>query len=222
MENEALSRLSRPCAAFAEGRMLAAGPLVEVALAVKNADAADGFILTFDDATGEVVDLDLRGAKAEIIARLAAPPPAPAATDDRARDRARGRARSAAAEPDGAEPDATEDGARGRGRPKLGVVAREITLLPRHWDWLAAQPGGASATLRRLVENARRDGGADGRQRAAREAAYRFLSAVAGNLPGYEEALRALFAGDAAHFETQMADWPKDVRAYALRLARSE
>ena len=222
MENEALSRLSRPCAAFAEGRMLAAGPLVEVALAVKNADAADGFILTFDDATGEVVDLDLRGAKAEIIARLAAPPPAPAATDDRARDRARGRARSAAAEPDGAEPDATEDGARGRGRPKLGVVAREITLLPRHWDWLAAQPGGASATLRRLVENARRDGGADGRQRAAREAAYRFLSAVAGNLPGYEEALRALFAGDAARFETQMADWPKDVRAYALRLARSE
>ena len=125
-------------------------------------------------------------------------------------------------EPDGAEPDAAEDGARGRGRPKLGVVAREITLLPRHWDWLAAQPGGASATLRRLVENAKRDGGAEGRRRAAREAAYRFLSAVAGNLPGYEEALRALFAGDAARFETQMADWPKDVRAYALRLAHCE
>jgi hypothetical protein len=217
MENEALSRLSRSCAAFTEGRMLAAGPLIEVALAIKNTDAADGFILTFDDATGEVVDLDLRGAKAEIIARLAAPPPAPAMGD-----RARGRTRSAAAAPDDAEQEATEDGARGRGRPKLGVVAREITLLPRHWDWLAAQPGGASATLRRLVENARRDGGAEGRQRAAREAAYRFLSAVAGNLPGYEEALRALFAGDAARFETQMADWPKDVRAYALRLARCE
>jgi len=211
MENEALSRLSRPCAAFAEGRMLAAGPLVEVALAVKNADAADGYILTFDDATGEVVDLDLRGAKAEIIARLASAPPAPAA---------RGRARSGAAAQDAAEQHAAEDGARGRGRPKLGVVAREITLLPRHWDWLAAQPGGASATLRRLVETARREGGADGRVRAAREAAYRFLSALAGNLPGYEEALRALFAGDDARFEAQMAEWPKDVRAYALRLAR--
>ncbi|WP_414684760.1 DUF2239 family protein [Methylosinus sp.] len=202
--------------------MLAAGPLVEVALAVKNADAADGFILTFDDATGEVVDLDLRGAKAEIITRLAASPPGPAMSD-----RARGRARSAAAEPNGveqdaAEQDAVEDGARGRGRPKLGVVAREITLLPRHWDWLAAQPGGASAALRRLVETARREGGADGRQRAAREAAYRFLSAVAGDLPGYEEALRALFSGDAARFEAQMTEWPKDVRAYALRLARAE
>ncbi|WP_428990320.1 DUF2239 family protein [Methylocapsa aurea] len=226
MENEALSRLSRPCAAFAEGRLLAAGPLVEVALAVKNADAADGFILTFDDATGEVVDLDLRGAKAEIITRLAAPSPAPARSDS-ARGRARDRARSAAAEPNGVEPngveqDAVEDGARGRGRPKLGVVAREITLLPRHWDWLAAQPGGASAALRRLVETARREGGTDGRQRAAREAAYRFLSAVAGDLPGYEEALRALFSGDAARFEAQMTEWPKDVRAYALRLAHAE
>ncbi|MBG0809748.1 DUF2239 family protein [Methylosinus sp. H3A] len=204
MENETLSRLSRPCAAFADGRMLAAGPLVEVALAVKNADAADGYILTFDDATGEVVDLDLRGAKAEIIARLASAPPA-----------ASGRARSGATEQEGAE-----EGARGRGRPRLGVVAREITLLPRHWDWLGAQPGGASAALRRLVDAARREGGAESRLRMAREAAYRFLAAVSGNLPGYEEALRALFAGDDARFESQMAEWPKDVRAYALRLAR--
>ncbi|WP_036293263.1 DUF2239 family protein [Methylosinus sp. PW1] len=202
MEKDALSRLSRPCAAFADGRILAAGPLVEVALAVKNADAADGYVLTFDDATGEVVDLDLRGAKPEIIARLAAASP--------------GRERSDAAPAEGAE-----EGARGRGRPRLGVVAREVTLLPRHWDWLAAQPGGASATLRRLVETARREGGTESHKREAREAAYRFLSAIAGNLPGYEEALRALFAGDAARFESIMADWPQDVRAYALRLAEA-
>lgn len=185
--------------------MLACGPLVEVALAVKNAEATERYILTFDDATGEVVDLDLRGGTAEVIARLAAAPPAP-------RRGARHQAQ---------ERDAAEDGARGRGRPKLGVVSREVTMLPRHWEWLAAQPGGASATLRRLVETARRDGGAEGRLRMAREAAYRFLSAMAGNLPGYEEALRALFSGDDARFESQMADWPTDIRAYALRLARS-
>jgi hypothetical protein len=116
---------------------------------------------------------------------------------------------------------APEPTRRGPGRPRLGVVAREVTLLPRHWDWLAAQPGGASATLRRLVETARREGGAESHKREAREAAYRFLSAIAGNLPGYEEALRALFAGDAARFESIMADWPEDVRAYALRLAEA-
>lgn len=202
MENDLLSRLSRPCAAFADGRMLAAGPLVEVALAVESADAADGYILTFDDATGEIVDLDLRGGKAAIIARLAASP-----------------ASSGKPQSGTAEPETGDESARGRGRPRLGVVAREVTLLPRHWDWLATQPGGASATLRRLVDNARRESGADDRTRAAREAAYRFLSNVAGNLPGYEEALRALFAGDAARFEAQMAGWPEDVRAYARRLA---
>src|ERR1700739_3037247 len=42
------------------------------------------------------------------------------------------------------------------GRPKLGVVAREVTLLPRHWDWLATQPGGGSVALRKLVGEARR------------------------------------------------------------------
>ena len=83
-----------------------------------------------------------------------------------------------------------------RGRPKLGVVAREVTLLPRHWEWLSGRPGGASVTLRKLVEEAMRSPAAA--VRAAQEAAYRFMTAVAGDLPGYEEANRALFAGDAA------------------------
>jgi uncharacterized protein len=109
--------------------------------------------------------------------------------------------------------------ARAPGRPKLGVVAREITLLPRHWAWLAAQPGGASVTLRKLVEEARRANAPKDAVRAARERAYRFISAMAGNLPGFEEAARALFANDRPRFNDVMAAWPADVREYAIRLA---
>lgn len=112
-----------------------------------------------------------------------------------------------------------EPAARGPGRPKLGVTAREVTLLPRHWDWLAAQPGGASVTLRRLVEEARRGGGGKERRRQAQDAAYRFMSAMAGDAPGYEEATRALYAGDGARFEAQTQAWPADVRDHARRLA---
>ena len=108
---------------------------------------------------------------------------------------------------------------RGRGRPKLGVVAREVTLLPRHWEWLAAQPGSASVTLRRLVEDARKSGGAKQRARAARDAAYAFMHALAGDFPGFEEAIRALYADDRTRFENQVTDWPADVRDYAIRLA---
>lgn len=108
---------------------------------------------------------------------------------------------------------------RGRGRPKLGVVAREVTLLPRHWEWLARQPGGASVALRKLVEAAQRGAGPADRLREAREAAYRFMTTMAGNLPGYEEAIRALFAGDDASFAAKMAAWPADIRDHAARLA---
>ena len=96
------------------------------------------------------------------------------------------------------------------GRPKLGVVAREVTLLPRHWDWLAAQPGGASVALRKLVEEARSNPRA--RQRAARDSAYRFMTALVGNAPGYEEAIRALYAGNAEDFTAHIEAWPADVR----------
>lgn len=104
-----------------------------------------------------------------------------------------------------------------RGRPKLGVVAREVTLLPRHWDWLARQPGGASTTLRRLVEAARKadDGATKSRERI--EAAYRFMSAMAGDRPRFEEASRALFADDRRGFATAIAQWPSDIRDELLR-----
>jgi hypothetical protein len=108
---------------------------------------------------------------------------------------------------------------RGRGRPKLGVVAREVTLLPRHWDWLSTQPGGASVAIRKLVEEARRNSGARDRNRAAQEAAYHFMSALAGDLPGFEEASRALFANDRRRFSELLAAWPEDVRDHAIMLA---
>ena len=108
---------------------------------------------------------------------------------------------------------------RGRGRPKLGVVAREVTLLPRHWDWLSSQPGGASVALRKLVDQARHTTGDSERVRLAQEGAYRFMSAMGGNLPNFEEASRALFAYDRRRFSELLAAWPEDIRDYAINLA---
>lgn len=104
------------------------------------------------------------------------------------------------------------------GRPKLGVVAREVTLLPRHWEWLATQPGGASVALRKLVEEARKAHAWEDALRQQQETTYRFLSAIAGNLPHFEEATRALFANDHEGFAATMAAWPSDIREHALGL----
>jgi len=104
---------------------------------------------------------------------------------------------------------------RRRGRPSLGVAAREVTLLPRHWDWLSRRPGGASAAIRRLVEEASRQ--APG-QAEKRDSAYRFMSDMCGDRPNYEEALRSLYRGEAARFDTLIADWPKQVRGYLKEL----
>jgi hypothetical protein len=189
--------LSTRVTAFAGDRLVAAGPLRSVALTAWQAHAAAPGIpvLIFDDAEQRQVEIDLRGSQAELVQRLAAAPDAPVA---------------AVPEPTAAP--------RGRGRPKLGVVAREVTLLPRHWSWLNAQPGGASVALRRLVEAARRDGGGDDRRRG-QEATYRFMHAIAGDAPGFEEAARALFAGDLGGYEDAIVDWPQDVREHATMLA---
>ncbi|UTH76405.1 DUF2239 family protein [Chromobacterium sp. IIBBL 290-4] len=204
--------LLKPCTAFEGARRLLSGPLAEVALAVKAA-AENGStepLLVFDDANGRVVDLDLRGSDAEVIERLARPPQAYP-----------GRY-AAPAQPAKAEAAVEEDAPaapRGRGRPKLGVVSREVTLLPRQWEWLAEQPGGASATLRRLIDEARKKTGDPRSRRAARDAAYQFMTALAGDLPAYEEALRALFADDGEQLARHMASWPADIREHAWRLA---
>lgn len=184
-----------PFSAFAGPKLLASGPLAEVAIAIKIATGAIADpIIIFDNATGKSLDIDLRGSHREIVARLPQPTTIESETD-------------APAEP------------RGRGRPRLGVVAREITLLPRHWDWLGAQPGGASVALRKLVENARRASGDRDRQRAARDAAYHFMSTMAGDRPGFEEASRALFAGDQRRFTELIANWPVDIRDHIVILA---
>ena len=109
---------------------------------------------------------------------------------------------------------------RSAGRPKLGVVPREVTLLPRHWEWLSNQPGGASVALRKLVEHASRDAREADTMREARDAAYRFMHELMGDAAGFEEASRALFAGDGERFETLVADWPVGVRAHLLELAQ--
>jgi len=118
-----------------------------------------------------------------------------------------------------AEPEAHDEAPRTVGRPKLGVVAREVTLLPRHWDWLGRQPGGASVALRRLIDDARRVHADRDTVRAAREAAYRFMTAIAGDLAGFEEATRALFAGEREHFDELTAPWPEDVKVHLQKLA---
>lgn len=194
--------------AFEGCRLLSAGPLIEVALAVKRASQAGASepLLVFDDATGRVIDLDLRGSSADIATRLSQAPEA---------------AKSPPALPPTAAAESPAEPS-GRGRPKLGVVGREVTLLPRQWEWLAVQPGGASVTLRKLVDEARRSGAARQKTRLAQEVAYKFLSAMAGDMPGFEEATRALFANNRIAFERQIADWPEDVRLYATRLAFPE
>ncbi|MBT0670313.1 DUF2239 family protein [Novosphingobium profundi] len=120
------------------------------------------------------------------------------------------------------EPGETPPPPRRRGRPRLGVTAREVTLLPRHWDWLALQPGGASQALRRLVEEARRADGGRTARRQAQERCYRVLSALGGDLPGFEEASRQLFAQDMAAFAQSLAAWPPDLRDYILGLSRPD
>ena len=175
--------------AFLEGRCLATGPLQEVAVAVLRAQQAQ-------PEGHPLVFSDASGQSADLDLR--------------------GGEEAVAARYTVAAPTRAP---KGRGRPRLGVVAREVTLLPEHWDWLAAQPGGASVALRKLVHDARRNGGARDRTRQARDRAYHAMSTLAGNLAGFEEASRALFAGDPERLVAQMAAWPEDVRAYVQQLA---
>lgn len=181
------------CIAFEGAKRLAAGSLAHVAMAVRRRASrrGHGILLVFDFASGHVVDLDPRGGEKDIEPR------APKTDSD----------------------DSGLPSARGPGRPRLGVIAREVTLLPRHWEWLNAQPGGASVALRKLVEEARRVRGARDIRRNGQEAAFRFMTAIAGNLPLYEDANRALFAGNASRFTELTEDWPADVRDHARRLA---
>jgi hypothetical protein len=193
--------------AFAGTRRIHSGMPADVARAAKVAvDDGEQAVLVFDG-TSRVVDIDYRGSDQDVITRLGHDDDASTPTNSNG----------------GAEdvsPYLENPAPRGRGRPKLGVVAREVTLLPRHWDWLATQPGGASAAVRRLVDAARLSSADKDRLRTAKETAYRFISAMAGNEQGFEEATRALFAGDEARFVAMSDSWPRDVREHARALAR--
>ena len=186
---------SLQCTAFEGNRRIASGALASVVRKVKEFSDRDpqASVLIFDDVTSEVVEVDFRGSPDDVLKRLEKPAP----------------------EPEKQDPNAP----RGPGRPKLGVVSREVTLLPRHWDWLNSQPGGASVALRKLVEEARRMHSGRDKVRGAQESAYRFMSAMAGNLPGFEEATRALFAGNRTRFDECVASWPVDVRDHARMLS---
>jgi hypothetical protein len=185
----------RTFTAFAGDRRVAMGGIQETVLRTKECldSGESNQILIFEDQTGRQIDFDFRGTPDEVIARLSSHPHfAPSSESDKPRT--------------------------GPGRPKLGVVCREVSLLPRHWDWLQCQSGGASAALRRLVDDARKKENGSDRPRLAREAAGKFMWAMAGNLPNFEEASRALYAGDQERLELMMRGWPKDIRDHVARL----
>jgi hypothetical protein len=194
-----MSHTVSSCTAFNGTKRIASGNLREVALKAKQVldRVHDAQVLIFDDLTSDLVELDFRGTPAQVAKRVEA----------------------IAADSEVAAPPIPEAETRGPGRPKLGVVAREVTLLPRHWDWLATQPGGASVALRKLVEHAIKANRDRDQLRRAQEAAYRFVSAMAGNEPGFEEAIRALFGGDESRFYSLVEPWPSDVRDHAKKLA---
>ncbi len=207
-----MARSDSLCTAFEGQQCIASGELKDVALMAKMAyDKAaarleagavqTSALLVFENATGEVIEFDWRGTPYEFAARL---------EHLDLQDPAQG-----PVEPPSADDPLTPPRP---GRPRLGVVAREVTLLPRHWAWLATQSGGASVALRKLVEQASRALEAPDRARKASAIAYKCMFTLAGDEPGFEEASRALFAGDAAAFQACVAGWPKDVQAYLNKL----
>jgi hypothetical protein len=208
------------CIAFADDRRIAEGELHHVAREAKRAaDKAPGqTILIFDAENSEPVDIDFRGSVEDVLQRLVQPGVFSSEACPQKRTRSGGQEipqNPASADPGGPSRDST----RGPGRPRLGVVAREVTLLPRHWEWLSLQPGGASVALRKLVEDARKAHGTKDRVRKACESTYRFASAMAGNRPNYEDAMRALFASDGERFDALTKNWPPDIRDHARRLS---
>jgi hypothetical protein len=186
---------------FAGDQCLARGSILDVALAARRAVHAgeSRTIVVLDAVTSHVVDLDLRGTDDEIAARLA----------------------HAAAPVEPANGSPGEAPAPGPGRPRLGVVSREVSLLPRHWDWLKTQRGGASAALRRLVDEARRSSGPHDRRAAAQESVDRFLSVTSGDRPHYEDALRAFYAGRDDELRQLVAGWPADIRDHLHTLVKN-
>lgn len=182
--------------AFEHHHQTAAGQPEVVIAAIQQRLAADphAMLVVLDANSSERIELNWRTPLEQLLTLV--PGPAPDAPGDEAAD----------------------ETPRGPGRPRLGVTAREVTLLPRHWEWLARQPGGASVALRKLVQGAMREGNVADTRRRATDAAYRFMSIVGGDLPHYEEISRALFAGELARLRALIGGWPADVAAHLQSL----
>ena len=180
--------------AFQGHHLVAQGQLVAVLIKVKErlGRAENSDVLIFSDETGKQMDFNFQGTKEDVLKRI------------------------------DVFVKATEFAELpGPGRPKLGVVSREVSLLPRHWEWLATQTGGASATLRKLIEDARRTSSVSTGYKQAQERTYKFMLVMAGDLNDFEEALRALYQRDQKKFYLHIKSWPSDVRKHTVRLAES-
>lgn len=184
------------CTGFLGVRMVASGSLQHVVRTAKDtlSDKELTQLLIFDDSTGKPIDVDFRGTMDELLGRLGEQFGDPSGTD------------------------VNHQTTRRVGRPKLGVVSGEVTLLPRHWEWLKSQPGGASVTLRKLIDEARRAGEQQSSIRTSQEATYNFMTAMAGDFNQYEEALRALYAGDSDRFYHLIEEWAPDIRDHVKKL----
>ncbi len=185
----------RTYTAFDGAKLVASGDLPTLLQGARSHldDHPQSLLLIFEDSTGRQVDYDFRGTVEDVLRRYAPAEAAEKLVDEPAKAPT-----------------------KGPGRPKLGVVSREVTLLPRHWEWLAEQPSGASATLRRLVDEARQNEDAAVR---SKRAAGRVMTALAGDRPNFEEAYRALDTGDRHRFGSLIEGWPQDVRGYLIELA---
>ncbi|MGZ3694378.1 MAG: DUF2239 family protein [Bdellovibrionota bacterium] len=179
--------------AFANSNLLFRGPLSEVVLKVKKSlgKAENSSILIFSDATGKTMDFNFQGSERDVLKRL---------------------------EVFVSSSEAIET--TGPGRPKLGVVSREVSLLPRHWEWLATQSGGASATLRTLIEEAKKKSSTQMNTKQLQERAYKFMSVMAGDLRGFEEALRALYKKDRENFLLHTKEWPRDIKNHVAEMTK--
>lgn len=179
--------------AFADGKKIASGAIIAVASKAKKTLKANpkSQILIFDDLTSQQIEIDFRGTLETVQQRL--------------------------------EEVFAKNNIKpivGPGRPRLGVIAKEVTLLPEHWDWLGRQPGGASVTLRKMIEEAKKKNQGKDLVRQRQEAVYKFMTVMAGDLKNYEEALRALYAGDPQKFAQLISDWPKDIQKHTTTLAQ--
>ncbi|MBN21814.1 MAG: hypothetical protein CL678_11090 [Bdellovibrionaceae bacterium] len=179
--------------AFDDKTLLVQGELDDVVIHIKKhlGKSENSSILIFSDSTGATIDFNFQGTKQDVLKRL-----------------------------DMFRSPKQKSIPSGPGRPRLGVISREISLLPRHWEWLATQSGGASATLRRLVEEAQKKSSQQVSTKQIQERVYKVMSVLAGDLQGYEEALRALYKKDRKTFFSQIEIWPKDIKKYLKKIGK--